>query len=301
MGVAASDVNAARGVEIPRFQYGIGVVILFMNIEGPMTFMASIGDTILGRQRAIVLFGLTAIVGLAAIYTILGPGMESSALAMTTMSGDMLMAPALWTQIHALLVFLMWWIMMVAMMVPAAVPMILLHGALERRGTPAGALAASALFISGYLLVWGAFSAGATLLQWALQSAGALSPMMQIGNQALGGLVLIAAGLYQFTPLKRACLARCQNPVRFLVAHRRPGPGGALRLGIRHGAFCVGCCVFLMALLFIGGIMNLYWIGGLSIYVLLERFLASRRWLRQSAGFALAISGVALMVTTIQA
>ena len=127
------------------------------------------------------------------------------------------------------------------------------------------------VFAAGYLLAWGSFSAVATALQWGMESARMLSPMLVTTNHWLGAAILVAAGLWQLTPLKAACLRHCRTPLGFLIGNWRAGRLGALRMGLEHGAYCLGCCWFLMALLFFGGVMNLYWIAGIGVFVLLEK------------------------------
>ena len=246
-------------------------------------------------NRLVALVALATVFALAAAYTVLGIGLDMSAFEMTSMPRDMLMARPDWTPAYAATVFVMWWVMMIAMMVPAATPMILLHMELQRRSKgAAGALRSTAGFGAGYLSVWGLFSVSAMLLQWLMDEAGWLSAMMATSTLSVGGLILLAAGAYQLTPLKRSCLARCQSPIRFMVSHQRPGLFGAFRLGLMHGTHCVGCCAFLMILLFFGGIMNLYWIAGL-VYMVIERVLLRRRWVSQVAGAILIVAGMALI------
>lgn len=248
-------------------------------------------------NRLVALLALVTVFTLAAAYTVLGIGLDMSAFEMTSMPRNMLMAHPAWTPIYGVTVFLMWWVMMIAMMVPAATPMILLHMELQRRSKrAAGAFRSTGSFGIGYLSVWGLFSVSAMLLQWLMDETGWLSAMMASSTLTIGGLILFAAGAYQLTPLKRTCLARCQNPVRFMVSHQRPGLLGAFRLGLMHGAYCVGCCAFLMMLLFVGGIMNLYWIAGLSAYVLIERVLLRRQWVGGGMGVILIAAGMALII-----
>lgn len=247
-------------------------------------------------NRLVAVLALATVFALAAAYTVLGIGLDMSAFEMTSMPRDMLMARPAWTPAYAATVFMMWWVMMIAMMVPAATPMILLHLELQRRTKEAAsALHSTAGFGAGYLSVWGMFSVSAMLLQWLMDDAGWLSGMMATSTLSIGGLILLAAGAYQLTPLKRTCLARCRNPVRFMVSHQRPGLFGAFRLGLMHGAHCVGCCAFLMMLLFFGGIMNLYWIAGLSAYVVIERVLLRRQWVSRVVGAILIAAGMALI------
>lgn len=258
-------------------------------------------ETVLRRDRLIVMIGLATVVALAAVYTVAGAGMSMSAFTMTGMAIEMpgmMMEPAVWSPSYALLVFLMWWVMMIAMMVPSAAPVILLHAALSRKRTSASApYGAVSCFLAGYLAAWGGFSLVAMALQWGLETVGAMTGMMEIVSTPLAGLVLIAAGLYQLTPLKETCLKHCQHPMFFLLHHWKPGAAGAFRMGAEHGAYCLGCCWFLMALLFVGGIMNLLWIAGIAIYVAVEKLAAGHRWVTTATGIVLSLGGVWLMAT----
>ncbi|UDM52660.1 DUF2182 domain-containing protein [Cupriavidus sp. MP-37] len=235
-------------------------------------------DSVLGRERAITLLGIVAIVGLSWGYLWTGAGTGMSALDMTAVTlfphrlpgGIGGMDTPLFT------VILMWWVMMIAMMTPSAAPVILLHRRVLRyHGTSEGRPAATSMFLlAGYLTAWLGFSIGAALLQLALQPAGLISAMMLWSKSALlSAVVLLVAGVYQFLPLKRACLAQCRSPAALLVTHWRPGVAGSFLLGLRHGAYCVGCCWMLMALLFVGGIMNIVWIAALSLVVFVEKIL----------------------------
>ena len=190
--------------------------------------------------------------------------------------------------------FVMWLIMMVAMMLPSATPMILLYGKLARTGRQQGGVFASTTLFAGlYLAVWGSFSAAAALVQWALVRSGAISSMgLAFGDQRIAGALLVAAGLYQLTPLKQACLEKCRSPLSFLMQFWRPGLAGAIRLGLTHGAYCFGCCAMLMALLFVFGVMNLGWVALLAIVVLIEKIAPGGQWIGWLAGIAaLAIGG----------
>ncbi|MGR3758646.1 DUF2182 domain-containing protein [Roseobacteraceae bacterium NS-SX3] len=256
------------------------------------------------HDRLVVLGAAGVILLLSALYTVLGAGMEMSAAEMTRMARapgqPMEMGPGPeWTAGYAALIFFMWWIMMIAMMTPSAAPVLLLFTAVKKAGADAGrAPGLSLLFLLGYLLAWAVFSALATALQWALESAGLSNgAMMALSSRTLAGGVLIAAGVYQFTGLKRACLQHCQAPVQFLTAHNRKGPLGALAMGAHHGVYCLGCCWALMLLLFAGGIMNLYWIAGLALFVLAEKHLPFRRAVPAAAGGLLILSGAYLLAT----
>jgi predicted metal-binding membrane protein len=171
-----------------------------------------------------------------------------------------------------------------------------------RARRPAGCDAGQAVrrerwFAGGYLLAWSAFSLAATTVQWALERAALLTPMMESASRLLGGIVLIVAGLYQWTPLKDACLSNCQAPLAFIMRYGgfRAEPAGALALGLRHGLYCVGCCWALMALLFVGGVMNLLWIAALAILVLLEKVTPSGRIIARLAGLGLIACGIWLL------
>jgi predicted metal-binding membrane protein len=151
------------------------------------------------------------------------------------------------------------------------------------------------IFLGGYLLVWTGFSLVAALAQWGLERVGLLSMAMASTSAVFGGVILLAAGLYQFTPVKNACLRYCQNPVLFLSQHWRPGALGALRMGLRHGSYCLGCCWFLMALLFVSGVMNLIWIAGIALYVAGEKLLPLGHRLSRAAGLGLIVSGTIVL------
>ncbi len=250
----------------------------------------------LRRDRAVVTIALAAVVVLAAAYTIAGVGMEMSAATMTRMALEMpgmMMQPAQWSAGYAAIVFAMWWMMMIAMMTPSAAPAILVFSAISRKQAAVRMpLLATGCFLAGYLLVWGLLSLAGTAAQWGLEKAGLLTGMMEIGTPLLAGAVLIAAGLYQLTPLKSACLRHCQHPVMFLMHHWQPGNGGALRMGWHHGVQCLGCCWLLMALLFVGGVMNLLWIAGLAIYVAFEKIAGQGRLVTKAGAAVLTLSGL---------
>lgn len=224
--------------------------------------------------------------------------MDMSAPAMAGMPNAMLMDAAEWTTTYAVLVFLMWWIMMIAMMLPSAAPALLLYAALRRRsGGLADPVVMTAIFLLGYLATWALFSLLATGLQGALEYLRVLSGTLSVSNRALGGVILLAAALYQFTPIKQACLTQCRNSVRFVTGAHGAGLAGAFRLGVRHGTYCIGCCAVLMLLLFFGGIMNLVWIAGLGLYVLLEKLLPWGRLLSHGAGIGMFSVGAWLVAS----
>lgn len=259
-------------------------------------------ESILRRERVITAFGIAGVVALSWGYLWTGAGMGMSAPDMTALTLFPHRLPADMGAMEASLptVVLMWWVMMVAMMTPSATPLILLYRrVLRHHGTP-GAWSAllSVWLLAGYLAAWLAFSIGAASLQLALQPAGLISEMMLWSRSALlSALVLAAAGAYQFSALKHACLAQCRSPVGFLTAHWRAGAGGSFVLGVRHGVYCVGCCWVLMALLFVGGIMNLVWIGALSLMIFVEKILPRGEQIGRALGVVLiAWAGATLLV-----
>ncbi len=225
-------------------------------------------ESVLKRDRAVVVAGLAGITAIAWVY------LFTVAADMGDMGAMAAIRVKPWAPLDFLLMFLMWAVMMVAMMVPSAAPMILLFAAINRKQREKGhAVASTGTFAAGYLAVWAAFSLAATLLQWGLEEAALLSPMMVSTSPVLGGGLLIAAGIYQWTPLKHACLKHCRSPLHFLAHGWRKGSGGAFVMGLEHGAFCVGCCWFLMGLLFAGGVMNLLWVAAIAAFVLVEKVL----------------------------
>ena len=194
--------------------------------------------------------------------------------------------------------FAMWLLMMVAMMLPSATPMILLYGRLARGARAQGAtMAPTAIFACVYLAVWAGFSALAALAQWLLVRSGAVSELsLALGDRRVGGALLIAAGLYQATPLKRACLQNCRSPMSFLMRFWRPGWAGAARLGLTHGSYCLGCCALLMALLLVFGVMNLVWVAALALFVLAEKVLPTGPPVGVAAGVVGTLLGLLMVV-----
>jgi len=202
-----------------------------------------------------------------------------------------------WLSWDLLLLFVMWSVMMVAMMAPTAAPMVLTFASVNRRRRQAQRpYAPTGFFLLGYLLAWTIFSAAATAAQWALHGAALLSPTMVSTSAALGAAILIAAGIFQLTPLKHACLSHCRSPLTFIMTEWREGAGGATWMGLRHGAFCLGCCWILMLLLFVTGVMNLLWVGIITAFVLLEKIAPAPKWISRAAGVALIVWGSWLLV-----
>lgn len=213
------------------------------------------------RDRFVVLSALAGIIGLAWAYLYL------SAVEMDTM-----MALKPWSGLDFMLMFLTWAIMMVAMMVPSVTPMVLLYAAVLRKVAPRQHYGASvSAFVLGYVSAWSVFSLGATALQWSLEQLALLSPMMRSSTAIFGASLLIAAGVYQWTLAKDACLKHCRAPLDFIARSWRAGATGALRMGTVHGFYCIGCCWAIMGLLFVGGVMNLLWVAVIAVFVLLEK------------------------------
>ena len=258
-------------------------------------------EVVLRRDRLVVLVALAAITSLAWGYLLwlaadmdMG-GMEMSGFRMIP-AGVGLMAPAIapWHWFEFALVLVMWIVMMVGMMTPSAAPMILIYARVGRLGITQGKpFAASAWFGAGYLLIWSAFSLAATTVQWALERTTLLDSRMASSSSVLGSIVLIAAGAYQWTSLKQHCLSQCQAPLAFIQRQGgfRRDARGALLLGAKHGAYCLGCCWLLMALLFVGGVMNVLWIAAIAIFVLVEKVTPIGRLLARIAGLGFVGSG----------
>ncbi|MEW6158226.1 MAG: DUF2182 domain-containing protein [Verrucomicrobiota bacterium] len=250
-------------------------------------------EEVLQRDRVIVGLGLFGVAAVSWGYM----AYEARAMALTGVCEcfGLKMGAAdatAWGWVDLLALFLMWAEMMVAMMVPTVAPMILTFATVNRnRRQQQRPYVPTSLFLAGYLIVWTVFSAVAALVQWGLHETALLSPMMVSTSSWMGGGLLIAAGVFQWTPLKHACLRHCRSPLSFLMTDWREGLGGALRMGINHGAYCLGCCWFLMALLFVAGVMNLLWIAAITAFVLLEK-ISPHPTLQRISGIALVGAGL---------
>ncbi|MCH7746708.1 MAG: DUF2182 domain-containing protein [Acidobacteria bacterium] len=254
-------------------------------------------ETVLRRDRAIVTAGLVGVAVLGWVYLLY----LARSMSGIDMSADMAM-PRMqtWGVVDLALLFVMWAVMMVAMMVPSASPLILMMAAANRkRRERDDPLVPTGLFLTGYLLVWTAFSAVATVAQWGLHAAALLSPGMVSVSPLLGGLLLLTAGIFQFTPLKQACLIHCRSPLGFIMGHWREGRAGAMRMGLEHGLYCVGCCWILMALLFVAGVMNLLWVAGISLFVLAEKVLPRGELVGRLGGAVLLVAGVVVLISAV--
>lgn len=204
---------------------------------------------------------------------------------------DMLLV---WTPMNFVLTFIMWWVMMIGMMIPSATPMILLFDKLNKN-KHGSKFVSTTVFVAGYLIMWGLFSLLATLAQWGLENASLMVPMAQVKSPAVGGGIFIVVGLYQFTPLKRACLKHCRSPFAFIMNEWQDGKMGAIKMGVSHGAYCLGCCWFLMALLFVGGVMNLIWVAVIAAYVLAEKIVPAGQWVARIGGVFMITFGAYLL------
>lgn len=201
-----------------------------------------------------------------------------------------------WSSAYLVPAFTMWTLMMVAMMLPSAAPMILLHARIDR-GTPATRARDNALFALCYLGVWAAFSALATLAQaWLIDGGLVSSATLAVGTRRLSGVLLLIAAIWQLTSAKTACLEQCQSPIAFVMRYWRPGPAGAVRLGLVHGFYCLGCCWGLMLLLFVGGVMNLAWVAVLAAVVFAEKVAPPAWRIDRWLAVALALTAVAVLI-----
>ena len=270
-------------------------------------------ESFIQRDKVITIIAIAILVGATFTYTVLGVGMNMSAIQMTPGLGqsqmsmpnmsamkNMAATPAVWSFNYSVLMFFMWWTMMIAMMLPSASPMILLYTALIRRTKKTKSIIRQVIsFISGYLLAWAAFSLFAAALQSQLELRDWMSPMMmEATNIYLAAGILIAAGVYQLTPLKTVCLEKCRPPASFLANYKNTWVNSPLRIGLVHGFYCVGCCWFLMGLLFFGGIMNLYWIVGLIIFVAIEKLHEKGIIIGKILGGGAIISGIAFLINS---
>ncbi|RLA13731.1 MAG: DUF2182 domain-containing protein [Gammaproteobacteria bacterium] len=248
---------------------------------------------LIGNPQVPIIGGLVGITALSWWYMFylaadMSLSMQMMAESMAGMSGmDM---PWTFTDFTANL--LMWAVMMVAMMVPSAAPAILLYARLQQDKQGNTKTRPVALFLGGYLAAWSLFSLGATLAQWGLHEGALLSGAMAIDHRWLAAAVLLITGLYQWTPLKQACLKHCQSPLGFLLGFWRDDSLGIVRMGWRHGLFCVGCCWLLMAILFTVGVMNLIWVALIAVYVLLEKVVPNGQRFARISGVLLCGSAV---------
>jgi predicted metal-binding membrane protein len=254
-------------------------------------------EQLLRRDRLLMAFGLAVTTVLAWFYLLREAAAMNAMAAEAQMHAAMGMANMrMWGASDWFGLFVMWAVMMVAMMLPSAAPMILLVLAVYGRRADDQARTSAVMFVAGYVVAWAAFSAAAATLQFGLHRTALLAADMRFRSAALSGAVLILAGVYQWLPIKNVCLGHCQSPLRFLTEHWREGPRGGLMMGIDHGLFCVGCCWLVMTLLFVVGVMNLWWVAALAAFVLLEKLAIRGAVVSRMAGIAAAAWGVYLLV-----
>ncbi len=247
------------------------------------------------RDRLIIIGGLFFITLLSWLYIIYLYN-QMTYMDMNALFFAMPMTPE-WTATDFMLLFLMWVVMMIAMMTPSVAPLILIFAKVNReRRQQERPFVHTFYLMAGYFLVWTAFSLAATCLQWLLQQVSLLNPEMQTTNKILGGMILMVTGIFQFTPLKQTCLKYCRTPLGFILQNWKEGKQGALRMGIENGFYCVGCCWMLMVLLFVAGVMNLLWIALIALFVLVEKISPQIKWIPYAAGFVLILYGILLMI-----
>ena len=247
------------------------------------------------RDRWVILGGVGCITAGAWIYVVvqarqMSGGMMSSSMVGPVQSTDQ---ARMWTAVEFGLMLLMWAVMMVAMMLPSALPMTLVYAAIVRKAARGQhPVAPTGAFVTGYLAMWGLFAVAATAVQMGLEHWSVLTPAMAAASPRLAGGLLIGAGLYELTPLKHACLAQCRAPAHFIAQHWHAGPFGGLRTGLALGAYCLGCCWILMGLLFVGGVMNLAWIAAIAAFVLFEKTVRFGELGGRLVGAALILLGI---------
>lgn len=248
------------------------------------------------RGRALIASCIVLITALAWAYLVhLDRQMSSSIEADTTMAKMGMVMNQPWGAGDLFFTFAMWAVMMVGMMTPAALPVLLLFAGAHAQRAERGVALAVLLFGLSYVAVWLGFSACATVAQWALHQGAMLSPTMTTSSTPAAGAILIAAGAYQLTPLKGGCLTQCQSPLGFLMSNWREGSSGALLMGLRHGAYCLGCCWALMGVLFVVGVMNLAWVGVLTVFILVEKIGPAGARVARVGGVILIAFGVTLI------
>lgn len=250
-------------------------------------------EVMLRRDRAFILAGLALVTAISWAYLVY-LNREMGAL---DLEYHMVMPQMQnWEVVELLLLLLMWIVMMVAMMVPSVAPLVLIFARANRQKGGQRVVGSAGILLLGYLTAWVSFSVLMTLAQWMLHSAALLSPIMVTTSWTLGGLLLMAAGIFQFSSLKRACLVHCRSPLNFLILNWRGGQRGTFVMGLEHGTYCVGCCWMLMALLFVTGVMNLLWIAAIALFVLVEKVTPRGDLIRRIAGAAMIMAGMAFVI-----
>jgi predicted metal-binding membrane protein len=249
------------------------------------------------RDRVSILAALGGVTALAWFYMWLLVRQTTGAPGMGGMDGMAICpVPMSWTAANFALMLVMWCVMMVGMMLPSAAPVLLTFATVNRRKRARREpFVPTAMFAAGYLAAWAGFSLAATLAQWGLEQASLMTPMMETTSPIVGGILLIAAGLFQLTPLKHACIEKCRSPLDFVLNRWREGAAGAFAMGLGHGLHCLGCCWLLMVLMFVGGVMNLLWMAALAVVVFIEKLFPAGQWIARVAGAAMLILGIYVM------
>ena len=252
-------------------------------------------EYLLKRDRLVIICGLFFITLLSWLYIIYLYN-QMVYMDMSALFFAMPMSPE-WTATDFVLLFLMWLVMMIAMMTPSVAPLILIFAKVNRQRKHEERVFVSSIYLmTGYFLVWAVFSLAATLLQWLLQQVSLLNPEMKTTSKILGSAILIMSGIFQFTPLKKTCLKYCRTPLGFVLQHWKEGKSGALKMGMENGLYCVGCCWMLMVLLFVAGIMNLLWVALIALFVLIEKISPGVKWIPYVAGLVLIVYGILLLI-----
>ena len=252
-------------------------------------------ESIVQRDRLVLLSALVGISAIAWAYTIVLSGDAGHAAHATILA-----EPRIWTGTDLAMTFGMWTVMMLAMMLPTVAPMVLSLAEISRgQSVPASPVAPATGFLLGYAIVLTAFSLFAAVAQWGFHQAAWTSMTGESTNRVFAGVVLLGAGAFQFSRLKDACLHRCRSPLWFLMTQWRPGTLGGIKMGIAHGRFCIGCCWALMALMFIGGSMNLLWTAGLALFMLAEKAMPAGRAIGRIAGAGLVVWGAGVLGTAL--
>ena len=244
-----------------------------------------------------MVLGLAATIALAWIYLVRAAASMNGMTAEAQMHAAMGMADMrAWGLGDWFGLFVMWDVMMAAMMLPSAAPVIVLVLGVYRRRADRQARSAAVTFVLGYLLAWTGFSVAASAAQLGLHRAALLAPDMSLASPVVSGVILLAVGVYQWLPLKSTCLTHCQSPFGFITQHWREGSFGGLVMGLRHGMYCVGCCWLLMIVLFVVGVMNLVWVAALTGFVLIEKLVRGGTHVGRAVGLAAAAWGLYLML-----
>ena len=252
-----------------------------------------------GADRIAISVSLIAIAALSWLYLIvLDRSMDAMQMNSAAMRTAMQPMSRSWSAVDFALTFVMWWVMMIGMMLPSALPMVTMFARINHNKRETGKpYVPTMVFAAGYLLAWGLFSLAATGAQWGLESLALMSPMGAMSSPVLGGILFIAAGIYQFTPLKQVCLQHCRSPLSFILNSWRDGSSGALKMGTSHGFYCLGCCWILMSLLFALGVMNLLWVAIIAIFVLAEKLLPAGAAIARLSGALMCAWGVFLIAS----